>query len=792
MNKYSFTDILSKEIVIDEKENKSIVFEKIEIPMIQRDYAQGRENETEVRRRFLDAIFDALENEKKLDMDFVYGSITELNKIFIPLDGQQRLTTLFLIHWYIGLRELKENDYMLLMKLLNKFTYSTRVSSRRFCKKLVEARLTFENEPKIEIINLSWFYKSYQKDPTIKAMLNMLNAIHEKYIETNKTNLFSNLQLLQFYILPLNGFNLSEELYVKMNARGKQLTDFENFKADITKWMQDENNPYNNEYQKEVTLNDRKMPYYLSLSQKLDNEWTHFFWNMTKYYNIEEKDKNGNLIYLEGKIIDPLFLRLFYRYFLNKYIYLSKIEIKSIDKEIDYQFFDKEQKNHDFNSFKRVLVIENLLPLFEKFFDSLTKNWDKIQFSIQPSWQSENKFWTFFDNNITQSERVVFLAITLFLEKNNYDDSQFKQWMRVVWNIVENTDISDAPSMIGVMKLINELAQNSHQIHVFLADDNSQIISTSSKNALFEERQKSKYIVSDNEWESVFINAENHPFFKGSIGFILTHEMTQKEFIHRTELAFKVFNNKGVNDKYRENGHIFLRALISRHSGYELIQQRNFTDRDESEHYLKKMLSSSQKVRNTIQEWFNLRDESELQNKLNEEIEKDSQITVNDWEKIKIRRAHEALYKAPDLQIWMQQHGAIRFAWNNGHFWISRPRSWYDWILLESIRNIAILELLKSGFTTEQNCQIGQFFIGSHISLIGKLPNSDVEIKLTFDNDRNLKIEFKNAENWFLIKTYDYVNEDDKLLDILSLEIFNPTEFDKLINSTLKTEEKER
>lgn len=30
---------------------------------------------------------------------------------------------------------------------------------------------------------------------------------------------------------------LSDDLYIKMNARGKRLTDFENFKADLIGWM---------------------------------------------------------------------------------------------------------------------------------------------------------------------------------------------------------------------------------------------------------------------------------------------------------------------------------------------------------------------------------------------------------------------------------------------------------------------------------------------------------------------------------------------------------------------------
>ena len=96
MNKYSFRDILEKEVEIEE--NKFLAFDKIEIPMIQRDYAQGRENESEVRTRFLDAIFDSLTDERDLDLDFVYGSVSEANKTFIPLDGQQRLTTLYLLY----------------------------------------------------------------------------------------------------------------------------------------------------------------------------------------------------------------------------------------------------------------------------------------------------------------------------------------------------------------------------------------------------------------------------------------------------------------------------------------------------------------------------------------------------------------------------------------------------------------------------------------------------------------------------------------------------------------------
>ncbi|MBU2628036.1 MAG: DUF262 domain-containing protein, partial [Proteobacteria bacterium] len=66
----------------------------VEIPIIQRDYAQGREDKKEIRLNFLNALYKSIDDEKSIQLDFIYGSNVE--NIFQPLDGQQRLTTLFL------------------------------------------------------------------------------------------------------------------------------------------------------------------------------------------------------------------------------------------------------------------------------------------------------------------------------------------------------------------------------------------------------------------------------------------------------------------------------------------------------------------------------------------------------------------------------------------------------------------------------------------------------------------------------------------------------------------------
>ena len=66
----------------------------VEIPIIQRDYAQGRLGKENLRKNFLRDLKNALDSNdgKKMKLDCVYGSMEE-GKLY-PLDGQQRLTTL--------------------------------------------------------------------------------------------------------------------------------------------------------------------------------------------------------------------------------------------------------------------------------------------------------------------------------------------------------------------------------------------------------------------------------------------------------------------------------------------------------------------------------------------------------------------------------------------------------------------------------------------------------------------------------------------------------------------------
>ena len=79
-------------------EEKTIV-----IPKVQRDYAYGREDKkvADILDGILTKILEAIRDDTSNILDFVYGgSFVRQHNIsagFIPLDGQQRLTTLFLL-----------------------------------------------------------------------------------------------------------------------------------------------------------------------------------------------------------------------------------------------------------------------------------------------------------------------------------------------------------------------------------------------------------------------------------------------------------------------------------------------------------------------------------------------------------------------------------------------------------------------------------------------------------------------------------------------------------------------
>lgn len=308
-HRYSFIDLFSKKVDYDK--TTQVTVSGIVIPQIQRPYAQGRTDGicTYVRNTFLDEIFDSLQkdDDEIFDLNIIYGIIKASNDNYKMelLDGQQRLTTLFLLYWYIANAELDGSEDLQVRECLSKFVYETRSTSTVFCQELAQYKVDFgEKMPKEVIRNAKWYFKSFDRDSTITAMLTMLDAIHERYTDSNRHDLYKRLQYLQFYVKSLGVFNLSEELYIKMNARGLQLSPFENFKADLTNFVS--NNDYQR-YQEQVPLykkNSKEMvPFSFNFSVKLDAKWVDIFWKN----GADDFDDAYMTSFLDSSLVNTLF-----------------------------------------------------------------------------------------------------------------------------------------------------------------------------------------------------------------------------------------------------------------------------------------------------------------------------------------------------------------------------------------------------------------------------------------------------------------------------------------------------
>ncbi len=259
---------------------------KINIPIIQRDYAQGRIDEKERRNKFLNVIFEHLNTNIALHLDFVYGRLDRSTNTFFPIDGQQRLTTLFLIYWYFSIKEAKNEEKC----ALKNFTYDTRISTREFCKALIENEIIIPSEfdsPDMEVssnifINKikdsPWFRYGWENDPTISAMLVMIQSIQN--IFNNMSDVWEKLvvdNIISFEVLDLGAkdFELTDELYIKMNARGKQLSDFENFKADFIRFIDEH---FKNKKLQHPYEENKEISYCDFFAFKIEKEWTDLFW----------------------------------------------------------------------------------------------------------------------------------------------------------------------------------------------------------------------------------------------------------------------------------------------------------------------------------------------------------------------------------------------------------------------------------------------------------------------------------------------------------------------------------
>lgn len=471
----------------------------ITIPIIQRAYTQGgRGDDEEIKEKgqlFISRLVAALHGEPIL-LDFIYGSIS--GRVVCPLDGQQRLTTLFLLHWYVAQREGKLDAAV--SATLRKFNYETRVSARNFCRHLSECAIAPESMKttlSATIRNQRWFMLSWQADPSVESMLGMLDMI-DAALAGDEARYWDALTddveqcPVTFYFTSLQEMGLTDDLYIKMNARGLELTPFEKFKAafnskvDRCGW-------------------DAGKPVTETFAHKIDTTWTDLFWRFS--------DENHR--------IDDMMQCFIAAMAMDFYAKSCKPE-------------GREQTENRIQQLAGSAAVVSPDDFTEDGYNYLAACLDA--YAPHDVCDHGVRLWEFGEptmfkqlvyRGMTYWQYVMLFAQTEFLlrvRNGSHGDTDkwsgaFADWMRVIRNIVYNSTIDSPATFVSAITLIGELAEGCGGIYPWLATHT--VKAGHAKEQVRQEILKAKIIVADDANRETIHATEDTAFCKGDIGFPL-------------------------------------------------------------------------------------------------------------------------------------------------------------------------------------------------------------------------------------------------------------------------------
>lgn len=527
----------------------------VRIPIIQRDYAQGRPSAHEVRKAFLKALLSYLQAEGTHDLDFVYGAVSE-SQDFLPLDGQQRLTTLFLLHWYLA--QISDSpearvayyNCMLTSEGQVRFSYETRPSAKDFCQALLaetrERGLDLKREDTLSALikEQPWYFLSWDRDPSITAMLTMLDDIHEVfYMERDGLVklLDQDNPRLSFQFLDLKGFGLTDDLYIKMNARGKSLTPIETFKANLEQYLRHE-------------LHDEQRA--KTFADKMDGQWADLMW----CYRDKEHPEHAS---------DHQWERVFQNLLSYGYALSEGVEPNRELSRLHRDFLS-------FNAYKELGCInEKSLDFITSVLDVLYNGEDKIHEWLGEEFRayfSAEDYWIYLlsDQNWSYNARLIFYAYVAYLIKfkpqrdNPADVQALGEWMRVVHNLYrgENLQIDNDQDYVRALRGLRGMIEQGQPIYQLLSSGYSPDGVAGWQIA--EEQCKAKLLLSDSAtWWPLISRAELHKYFLGQIGFLLDFSDNNACAFERYEgLSSKIF--AGGYDKRPREGYLLERAVLTK------------------------------------------------------------------------------------------------------------------------------------------------------------------------------------------------------------------------------------
>lgn len=198
----------------------------------------GKEGVPESISQFLSQEYERLVYQQKLGFIYAYHDRDYAGKFFL-IDGQQRITTLYLMLLYLYSSTEKAEEFKTLYfnNEIPKVDYKVREQSHDFLQLLIKSFLNSKDYKDSE----AFYSTEYLKDTTIRHLIENF-----EFIRTTLRTIENKLDFLNYLenFVEVNYFDThlseqGEQLYIYMNSRGEQLSHQEIIRAELMQKVSD-------------------------------------------------------------------------------------------------------------------------------------------------------------------------------------------------------------------------------------------------------------------------------------------------------------------------------------------------------------------------------------------------------------------------------------------------------------------------------------------------------------------------------------------------------------------------
>lgn len=415
-------------------------------------------------------------------------------------------------------------------------------------------------------------------------MLVMLDAIYHKFMgheEFFERLLDEGNPIITFIFMDLKKYKLTDDLYIKMNSRGKPLSKFENFKAKFEQYLKQFDEDHS-AYGREFTLKFNQVEKTVGIQQyfsfNIDTKWTTLLWQYCK----------------EGKQdrIDSYIENLFRVIITNYYASIVKLPNKNTS-DSTFDVLTGGDKSLTFAKYEetKVLTYNAILSVIDSL-DTLYNGSQKIACYITTNYKiyydEDEIFLKAIENKLSRAERMQFFAYVQYLIHHRDKMDCLDEWMRVVHNLThpDNTIADGNDDLARGIKSIEKLIPYAPNIIHYLQGVTT--IDGFSKHQSSEECIKA-HLIEKAGWRELIEDAEKHPYFNGQIGFLLEfsgiceyyaanknlnwsdaeNETFKDAFIRYSKIGKFVFDINEKGARFNDKDFCFERAVLA-HGDYLL------------------------------------------------------------------------------------------------------------------------------------------------------------------------------------------------------------------------------